>query len=135
DLAMPAAWPKAFAALADTKNAELRNGVLSLAVQFGDPKALTVLRELLAKPQPALAERQQALATLLAARDKQLVSVLHKLLDEPALRGAALKGLASYDDPKTPQLVLAVYPALSTAEKRDALNTLAPPPAYGKPLL
>src|SRR5207253_8171522 len=106
----------------------LRNGVLSLAVQFGDPKALTVLRDILAKPQAALAERQQALATLLAARDKELVPVLHKLLDEPALRGAALKGLASYDDPKTPQLIVAVYPSLSTDDKRDALNTLASHP-------
>ena len=55
-------------------------------------------------------------AALLGARDKQLVPILHKLLDEPALRAAALKGLAVYDDPQTPNLILAVYAKLPAAE-------------------
>src|SRR5205823_2987702 len=61
--------------------------------------------------------------------------VLQKLVSDPALRGAALRGLGVYDDPKTPEVILAAYPALNTAEKRDALGTLTARPAYGKALL
>jgi putative heme-binding domain-containing protein len=57
------------------------------------------------------------------------------LLGEPELRGAALRGLAAFDDAKTASAVLGVYASLTPAEKRDALNTLASRLAYAKPLL
>jgi putative heme-binding domain-containing protein len=75
------------------------------------------------------------LTSLLGVRDPQLVPVLHKLLGDPALRGPALRGLASFDEPKTPGLILAAYASLTTAEKRDALGTLASRAAYGTALL
>ena len=46
-----------------------------------------------------------------------------------------MRGLAAYDDPKTPALVLNVYNALTPAEKRDALATLSSRPAYARALL
>ena len=42
--------------------------------------------------------------------------------------------LAAYDDPKTPDAILAVFGSLTAEEKRDALNTLAARAAYGKAL-
>jgi putative heme-binding domain-containing protein len=57
------------------------------------------------------------------------------LLAEAPVRGAALRGLAAYDDPRTPVAILAVYASLNSAEKRDALATLAARAAYGKALL
>src|SRR5262249_51760989 len=45
------------------------------------------------------------------------------------------RGLAAFNDPATPAAVLAVYPALNTAEKRDAVSTLASRVRYGKALL
>jgi putative heme-binding domain-containing protein len=51
------------------------------------------------------------------------------------LRRAALRGLASYDDPKTPDMVLQTYATMTSAEKRDALATLAARADYGKALL
>jgi putative heme-binding domain-containing protein len=47
------------------------------------------------------------------------------LLDQPSVRAPALRALAAFDDPKTPDVILAAYPGLAQAEKRDALNTLA----------
>jgi putative membrane-bound dehydrogenase-like protein len=135
DLPMPAAWPKAIAMLSGSKNSEIRNGALALAVTFGDAKALEAMRTLLANSTADLTSRQQALAALLSVRDKQLLPLLHKLIGEPALRGAALRALASYDDPKTPAVILAVYTSLTTEEKRDALNTLASRASYGKALV
>jgi putative membrane-bound dehydrogenase-like protein len=135
DLPMPASWQKAVVALADSKNADIASAVASLGVTFGDAKVMAALRDVAGNTKAALPQRQQALASLLAVRDKELVPVLHRLLAEPALRGAALRGLAIYDDPKTPEKVLAIYSSLNTEEKRDALNTLASRAAYGKSLL
>ena len=71
---------------------------------------------------------------LVAAKD-QLVPLLHKLVAEPAMRAAAIRALAGYDDAATPALLLHVYSTLTPAERRDVLNTLAARPAYGKALL
>ena len=61
--------------------------------------------------------------------------MLRQLVSDPAVRGHALRGLASYADAGTPETILAVYGQLTQAEKRDALATLSSRPAYGKALL
>jgi putative membrane-bound dehydrogenase-like protein len=135
DVAMPANWPTTFAALAASKNGVLHSAATTMAVTFGDAKAFAALREQIASSRNAPAARQEALATLLAARDNELVPVMHKLLDDSALRGPALRGLAAFDDVTTPSRIVAVYPSLSAQEKRDAVNTLASRSAYGQALL
>jgi putative heme-binding domain-containing protein len=60
---------------------------------------------------------------------------LQQLVAEPAMRGAALRGLAAYDDSKTPTIILAAFPSLRSEEKRDALHTLAARAGYAKALL
>src|SRR5262249_2055275 len=81
--------------------------------------------------------RQAALASLLEARDRDLAPTLQALLreKEPALRRAALRGLAAYDHPGTAKVILAAYPKLALEEKRDALNTLAARAGSAKALL
>jgi putative heme-binding domain-containing protein len=108
---------------------------LALAVTFGDPDALAELRKVLTSADAAPARRQAALNSLVGAKDPQLVPVLHKLIGDRALRGAAIRALAGYDDATTPTLVLAAYPSLTSAERRDALNTLAARPAYARAML
>ncbi len=130
---MPDNWAEAYAKL--SANPELRGQANTLAITFGDVKALAGMRQILADVKADMAARQNALATLLSANDRQLAPLLINLLAEPALRSGALKGLAAYDDPKTPAAILAVYSALNTEEKRDALNTLAARSAYAKELL
>jgi putative heme-binding domain-containing protein len=56
-------------------------------------------------------------------------------LGDPDLQASALRGLAAYDDPKTPAAILDIYKSLNDAHKRDALNTLASRVAFAKPLL
>src|SRR6185295_6652737 len=60
---------------------------------------------------------------------------LQSLLKDPVMRGGVLRGLAAYDDAKTPAAILDVYPDSSAAEKKDALNTLAARTPYAKALL
>jgi putative heme-binding domain-containing protein len=51
------------------------------------------------------------------------------------VRGEALRGLAAFDDPKTPPVILAVYRALPSAEKRVAIATLTSRVSYASALL
>jgi putative membrane-bound dehydrogenase-like protein len=136
-VAMPAAWPKAYALASASTLADVRSGATSLAVLFGDAKALAGLRAVFASSQETLSARLQALKSLVTARDPEAVPLVHQAVvaGDAGLRGPALQALANFDHPQTPAIVLKVYPSLTTAEKRDALNTLASRAAYGKALL
>jgi putative heme-binding domain-containing protein len=132
---MPKEWPDAFAKLSRSKDGEVRAQAMALAVTFGDPTAFADLRKVLASRESEAGARQSALTALLGAKDKDLPPLLLELVKEPALRGAAIRGLATYNATDTPAVLLAAYASLNAAEKRDALNTLASRAAYGKALM
>jgi putative membrane-bound dehydrogenase-like protein len=132
---MPREWPATFTKLAALGNNEVRSQVQVLAVVFGDRAAFAALRKTLADTKADVATRQAALTSLVAARDPEVVPILHTLIGDPALRGVALRGLAAFDHPKTPEVILAAYGSFSLAEKRDALATLAARPAYARALM
>ncbi|HEV8061939.1 MAG TPA: PVC-type heme-binding CxxCH protein, partial [Gemmataceae bacterium] len=132
---MPAAWAEVYAKLAKSPQADVRDQADSLAVTFGDPQAFDALRKLAGERTGDPLRRQKALAALLAAHDPELAPVLQGLVADGGVRGQALRGLASYDDANTPNAILGVYAKLTTAERRDALATLASRPAYGTALL
>jgi putative membrane-bound dehydrogenase-like protein len=135
DVPMPKAWVKAYATLSESKSGEVRSQAVSLAVIFGDPRALDEMRRLVVAANVDLARRKNALESLKSAKDKQLVPILYKLVTDPDLRGAALRALAVYDDPRTPAVILGVFPKLRGDEKRDALATLAARAGYASELM
>lgn len=135
NIAMPQGWENVEAKLAVSESAEIRAQVQALSLTFGSTGALASLQKALANPATDLNVRRMALDSLLQARAPGLASILQSLLPEANLRVPALRALASFDDPQTPAAILSVYPSLNTAEKRDALNTLASREAYAKPLL
>ena len=132
---MPPDWPAVAKVLRASNHPQVRAQAQALAVTFGDPEALARMRDVLVDQQADLAARRGALESLLGVKDEQLAPALRRLLDDPDLRGAALKGLAAYDDPLTPPAVLAVYPRLPLAERRDALAALASRAGYARELL
>jgi putative membrane-bound dehydrogenase-like protein len=132
---MPGEWSAAFAKLSRSQDAEVRRQATALAVVFGDANAFAELRRILNDSSAGARVRQDALAALLDAHDKNLAPVLQRLIDEQALRNAALRGLAFYDDSKTPQMILQAFGSFTPEEKRDALSTLASRAAYGKALM
>ncbi len=132
---MPASWPQAYAKLAKEGGTEIQNQATALAITFGDQSAFAEMRKLLtaAKANPAL--RQTALDTLVAAHDKELPPILQTLVGDPTLRSAALKGLAQFDDPQTPAVVLKYFKSFNPDEKRAAVATLASRKDYARRLL
>ncbi|HJZ56880.1 MAG TPA: PVC-type heme-binding CxxCH protein, partial [Gemmataceae bacterium] len=132
---MPREWPAAFEVLVKSGNADVRAQAQALAVTFGDKNALAALRKVVTDPKADPAARQAAITALVDARDPELVPVLQALVSDPALRGPAIRGLAAFDDPKTPEVILAAYPNLTPAEKKDAVATLASRATYAKALM
>ena len=125
EVAMPANWPTLYPGLRDSKNASLSSAASALALTFGDPAALKLMRTVLADRSGDPSRRGEALASLLKARDKELPPMLRGLVGDRQLRARAIRGLAAFDDPKAPAILLSAYPSLTPEERRDALNTLA----------
>ena len=131
----PAEWSGVYKRIVDSSHPEVRVQATALGVTFGDSRAMESLRQLVTNTSMPADRRREALEALLAAGDPQLVPILQSLVQQPSLRSAALAGLAQYDDPKTASVVLDVYPQLSPAEKRVALQTLCSRTAYASALL
>jgi len=134
-LPMPAGWEPTEAKLVQSEVAEIRALATSLGLTFGSPTALASLRSTLRDPNAAPTQRQDALRSLLVVRDTSLPATLRELLRDPSLRGAAARGLITFDDAATAPALLDAYASLAGGEKRDALTTLASRPAYARALL
>ncbi len=125
EVAMPAHWSTLYPSLRDSDNASLSSAATALALTFGDPAALNLMRTVLADRSGNPLRRGEAMASLLKARDKELPPILRDLVSDPQLRAQAIRGLAAFDDPKSPAILLSAYTNLTPDERRDALNTLA----------
>ena len=132
---MPQGWDDVAAKLGRSPNREVRELTQSLSLTFGSATAMNALRNTLADANADPAARRNALESLVQARDPNLPPILQKLLSDPAVRAAAVRGLAAYDDPKSAEALLNLYNSLNQAEKKDALNTLVSRAGYAKALL
>jgi len=135
NIKMPKGWKEIAPKLAKSSNAEVQQLVQTLSLTFGSKAALDALRKVLVDGKANLADRQKALAALLAARDRALPEVLRGLLREKALRRDALRGLGAFEDLKTSSSILRIYAKLDAAGKRDALTTLASRVSFAKALM
>jgi putative heme-binding domain-containing protein len=132
---MPKGWVELAARLSESPSAEVRALVRDLSARFGDASALEGLVRTLADAQADPAARGKALETLLGVRYAGLAAILLKLLEDPAVRGAAIRALAAFDEPAAPEAILRIYPSLDVPERRDAVNTLASRKAYALELV
>lgn len=131
----PTGWDALAMKLAKSSNAQVKDLAQQLSLVFGSANALAEMRVQLLDAKLPAAQRLAALDALLGAKDATLAESLRQLLAEPTLRGAALRGLAAYDDAKTPPAILALLPSLTPAEKRDALGTLASRLSFARALV
>ncbi len=131
----PGGWEVLAAKLAKSPHAQVRELAQQLSVTFGSQTALAAQRTQLANAKAPVAERLAALESLVAAKDTGLAPLLPGLLNDTALRGVALRAMASFDDVKFPPAILAAYPKLNAAERKDGLATLVARPSSAKELL
>src|SRR4051812_5103220 len=134
-IAMPASWPAAAEKLSKSSSPEVRQMAQSLSSFFGDPATMEKLKKVVKDKSAAAEVRRKALADLIEAKQKDLAPLLQELIGDPDLRGQALRGLAGYEDPRTPAAIFANYGTFSSTDKLDALNTLASRDQYAQELL
>jgi len=132
---MPAGWEAVETRLAASSDPAVRSLAQTLSLTFGSERARKELRQTLNDEQAPAAARRTALDALVGIKDAELPPSLQALLRDPGLRGPALRALAGYQDPKTPEAVLGAYPTFDPALKRDALNTLVSRVPYAAPLV
>ncbi len=134
-LPMPPGWDRVEAKLEASVTPEIRTLARVISVRFGSAQALASLRQMAIDASLDAGARRSALQSLLNAKDPGLPPVLQALLSDPSLRAISLRGLAVYDDPKSPAAILAVYGSLNGTEQKDALNTLASRVTFAKQLM
>ncbi|HEV2292608.1 MAG TPA: PVC-type heme-binding CxxCH protein [Tepidisphaeraceae bacterium] len=130
----PKGWDAVYAKLGSHADETLRARVQELSVVFGEDRAMAALRETVGNVGADPAERRKAIEALVGAKDPKVVPLLQAAVADPAVRTAALRGLATYHDPATPEAILRNYGAYDTTTKVDALNTLASRVEYAQAL-
>ena len=131
----PQGWAEAFTELVSRPSSRVVEQALLLGLDLEEPKAIAVLRRVLRDQETPLDVRLRALSALVERRVQGMAQDLSALIHEPALRGPALKGLAAYDDPATPEIVLSGYGGYTESERADAVATLAARPTWALALL
>ncbi|MGE0608607.1 MAG: PVC-type heme-binding CxxCH protein, partial [Pirellulales bacterium] len=133
---MPAGWAETFASRLNTsEDAEVRDTATAIALIFGDKAAYDGLRKSVLDANSEGTVRRKALEALIQQHDPELPPLLQQLINDETLRGPAVRGLAGYDDVKTPGLLLAAFAGYDAPLREDAVLTLASRPAYAQALL
>lgn len=130
----PAGWPHAADKFSKVDSADLKRHLQSLSVVFGDGRALDELRKLVLDGGAETESRRQALRALLVSKPADYVPTLFNLLGDRAIMLEAIRGLAQYDHPDTPQQLINRAGSYGLAERAEMINTLVSRPVYAKAL-
>ncbi len=122
---MPAAWPSAYKALRDDRDANTRQQAMQLALVFNDQQATDALKKIASDAKAEPEYRNQAIDALVASHAGDFGRQLLTLLDDPAVRGEALRGLSNYGIEEAAAAIVSRYPSYEASEKQMALQTLA----------
>lgn len=134
-LSMPANWRRAFDRLSTSGSANVQEQIVRLAVAFKDREALETLRIIANNPKSSADDRKRAVDALVGQRVKGFEKDLLALLGDDELRSSALRGLASYDSPTTPAVILSHYANMNVSDRQDAQLTLASRRSWARALL
>lgn len=132
---MPSGWPEIYPVLAGSKTPAVTDKARRLALIFNDRRALDELKGIAGDTHQPVEARGEAIKALTQAKAPGLAVQLRGLLDDPAVRVAALRGLAATDDEATPALVLKKYREFDVAARQEAISTLASRKNYAVVLL
>ena len=134
---MPADWRRTADLFTRDRNAapEIVAATRQLSVVFGDGRAVAELRQIALNPDAEIESRRNALDVLIQDRGPELLPLLKKLLHDRALLADAVRGLAAFDGPDIPGMILARYGNLDPTGQSAAIDTLASRPNSAHSLL
>jgi putative heme-binding domain-containing protein len=122
---MPEDWTDVSESLRTSSHRGVAASALELALVFDDPAALLALQQQAADAAVPAETRTRAIEALVGRRPPDLAPLLLKLTADPVTRRLAVRGLAEYDHPDTPAVLLAAYPRFDDSARQDAIQTLA----------
>ncbi len=131
----PESWESARKMLSERPDEELRRLTRELSVVFGDGRALEELKAIATAKTAALDSRRNAIRVLVEAQADELTPLLHSLLVDRDLAADAVRGLAAFETPSTPKILLDRYRNLPQNARADAIVTLSARPSYARVLL
>jgi putative membrane-bound dehydrogenase-like protein len=132
---VPDVWAAEHTRLRTDVNSAIRREAEAVAVVFGDEKVIAEVTKRLTDSTATAEDRRAAIELLLPRKQPEFRKTLVALLDDPAVRSAAIRGLAAFADAETPAAILKAYPKFTADEKLDAVNTLAARKEWAKSLL
>ena len=103
----------------------MRQQAMQLALVFNDQEATDALKKIASDAKAEPEYRNQAIDALVASRAGDFGRQLLTLLDDPAVRGEALRGLSNYGIEEAAAAIISRYPSYEATEKQLALQTLA----------
>jgi putative membrane-bound dehydrogenase-like protein len=131
----PTGWKVALQELASSDNRQIQQRARELLVVFGDGRALEELTQLAIAEHGPVHQRRSAIRSLVMSRAEGLAPVLQQLLEDRDVAAEAIRGLAAFADPKTPELIIRYYNRLDADAQSGAINTLASRPVSASALL
>ncbi len=132
---MPSSWKSAQSELESTSDPKIGQLVRELSVVFGDGRALGDLKRIAESKGTDPAARRDALRVLVEARAPGLKPLLLQMLDERDLGPDAARGLAVFDDPQLPSVLLLQFARLKEPTRDAVVVTLCARPAWARLLL
>ena len=131
----PAGWDDISRTLARDRSAHVRREARALSLVFGDGRAMNELRRIAEGKSGDLDARRAAIRALVAARAEGLPKLLQGLLGHRELSADAARGLAAYNHPQTPQLLIAAFDRFRQPAREEAISVLVSRAAYARQLL
>jgi len=124
-VAAPQGWEETSKALANDPNADVQRIATELSVVFGDGHAMEEIKALASNDGASVEARQQAIHTLVEAREESVAPLLQELLTHRELGIAAVRGLAAVHHPDTGKILVDQFHTLAPPTKFEVANTLA----------
>jgi putative heme-binding domain-containing protein len=136
DLTAPDSWPATLARLRRSPDRRVVDLAADVAGRFGDTETARRSLETVRNVAAPIEERRRALQLLSSRRRPELVPELTAILERDADPAAidAIRAVAAFDDEGLGRLLLARFPAMTAAEKSEAMQTFASRGRYGRML-
>jgi putative membrane-bound dehydrogenase-like protein len=131
----PTSWERARKSLESSPDETIRRLTRELSVVFGDGRALGELSTIAGSKSESLDARRDALRVLAETRGAALPALLRQLLDDRDLAADAVRAMAAFEDPATPELLLARYPGWPLEARSEVIVTLTARPSFARALL
>ena len=124
DLKVDAGWNRVAPRLAMSGDATVRELSHRLALIQGSDESFNYFSQTVKNDKLDAPQRERALAALVTTRRPGVADLLLTVLNDAALRGSAIRGLAGFDREEVSGTILGRYAKLSDPEKLDAISTL-----------